>query len=200
MDKNILPVPEELVNCCFYPPSVIIFNQISDREERRMGKNTQENLKEAFAGESQANRTYLAFAKRAEEDGYSQVAKLFRAAAEAETVHAHNHLRVMKGIQSTKENLQAAINGETHEFKKMYPEMMAAAKGEKNEDAVQTFHYANEVEKIHAALYAKALENLGKNEVLDYYVCPFCGNTVEKVPPEKCPICGAPGKKFMKIA
>ncbi len=165
-----------------------------------MGKNTQENLKEAFAGESQANRSYLAFAKKAEEEGYSQVAKLFRAAAEAETVHAHNHLRVMKGIQSTKENLQQAINGETHEFKKMYPEMIEAAKAEKNDDAVQTFHYANEVEKIHAALYSRALESLGKKEVLDYYVCPFCGNTVEKAPPEKCPICGAPGKKFMKIA
>jgi len=172
---------------------------ILNEKEENMGKNTLENLKEAFAGESQANRTYLAFAKKAEEEGYSQVAKLFRAAAEAETVHAHNHLRVMKGIKSTKENLQAAINGETHEFKKMYPEMMDTGKSEKNEDAIQTFHYANEVEKIHAALYSKVLENLGKNEVLDYYVCPFCGNTVEKAPPDKCPICGAPGKTFMKI-
>jgi rubrerythrin len=182
----------------FPVPPVIIF-YILNEKERTMGKNTLENLKEAFAGESQANRTYLAFAKKAEEEGYSQVAKLFRAAAEAETVHAHNHLRVMKGIKSTKENLQAAINGETHEFKEMYPEMMNAAKSEKNDDAVQTFHYANEVEKIHAALYSKAVENLGKNEVLEYYVCPFCGNTVEKAPPEKCSICGAPGKKFMKI-
>jgi rubrerythrin len=165
-----------------------------------MATNTEQNLKEAFAGESQANRKYLAFAKRAEEEGYAQIAKLFRAAAEAETVHAHNHLRVLKGIRSTKENVQEAIEGETHEFKKMYPEMMEKAKSEKNNDALQTFHYANEVEKIHASLYTKALENLGKNEVLDYYVCPFCGNTVEKAPPEKCPICGTPGKKFMKIA
>jgi rubrerythrin len=165
-----------------------------------MGTKTEESLKEAFAGESQANRKYLAFSKKAEEEGFSQVAKLFRAAAEAETVHAHNHLRVLKGIRSTKENIQEAINGETHEFKKMYPEMIEKARAEKNNDGVQTFHYANEVEKIHAALYTKALQNLGKNEVVDYYVCPFCGNTVEKTPPEKCPICGAPGKKFMKIA
>lgn len=164
-----------------------------------MGAKTEGYLKEAFAGESQANRTYLAFSKKAEEEGFPQVAKLFRAAAEAETVHAHNHLRVLKGVKSTKENLQAAINGETHEFKKMYPEMITEAKAEKKDDAVQTFHYANEVEKIHASLYQKALEALGKNEVVDYYVCPFCGNTVEKAPPEKCPICGAPGKKFIKI-
>jgi len=164
-----------------------------------MEKNTEENLKEAFAGESQANRKYLAFSKKAEEEGFPQVAKLFRAAAEAETVHAHNHLRVMKGIRSTKENVQEAISGETHEFHKMYPEMMNQAKAEKNDEAFQTFHYANEVEKIHAALYTKVLENLGKNEAVDYYVCPFCGNTVEKAPPEKCPICGAPGKKFFKI-
>ena len=164
-----------------------------------MEKNTEENLKEAFAGESQANRKYLAFSKKAEEEGFPQVAKLFRAAAEAETVHAHNHLRVMKGIRSTKENVQEAISGETHEFHKMYPEMMNQAKAEKNDEALQTFHYANEVEKIHAALYTKVLENLGKNEAVDYYVCPFCGNTVEKAPPEKCPICGAPGKKFFKI-
>jgi len=165
-----------------------------------MGENSKNNLKEAFAGESQANRKYLAFAKKAEEEGHPQVAKLFRAAAEAETVHAHNHLRVLKGIRSTKENLQEAINGETHEFKQMYPEMMEKAKAEKDTEALQTFHFANEVEKIHAGLYSKALEHLGKNEVVDYYVCPVCGNTVEKAPPEKCPICGAPGKRFIKIA
>jgi rubrerythrin len=183
----------------FSSPSVIIFYHFNEKE-RMMVKNTQENLKEAFAGESQANRKYLAFAKKAEEEGYPQVAKLFRAAAEAETVHAHNHFRVMKGIKSTKENLQDAIGGETHEFKEMYPEMIEKAKAEKNDEAFQTFHFANSVEKIHAGLYSKALENLGKNEVVDYYVCPVCGNTVEKAPPEKCPICGAPGKKFIKIA
>ena len=165
-----------------------------------MGTKTEGNLKEAFAGESQANRKYLAFGKKAAEEGYAQVAKLFRAAAEAETVHAHNHLRVLKGIKSTKENLQEAISGETHEFKTMYPGMIEAAKSEKDETAFQTFHFANQVEKIHASLYSKALENLGKNEALDYYVCPVCGNTVEKTAPDKCPICGTPGKKFIKIA
>ena len=165
-----------------------------------MGTKTEENLKEAFAGESQANRKYLAFAKKAGEEGYAQVAKLFRAAAEAETVHAHNHLRVLKGIKSTKENLQEAIGGETHEFKIMYPGMMEAAKSEKDDAGLRTFHFANEVEKIHASLYSKALESLGKNEVVDYYVCPVCGNTVEKAAPDRCPICGAPGKSFIKIA
>ncbi len=164
-----------------------------------MASKTEGNLKEAFAGESQANRRYLAFSKMADEEGYSQVAKLFRAAAEAETVHAHNHLRVLKGIKSTRENLQEAISGETYEFKTMYPGMIEAAKAEKNDAAFQTFHFANQVEKIHAALYSKALGNLGKNEALDYYVCPVCGNTVEKAAPEKCPICGTPGKNFIKI-
>jgi len=164
-----------------------------------MGTNSIENLMEAFAGESQANRRYLAFAKKAEDEGYPQIARLFRAAAEAETVHAHNHLRALKGIHSTKENVQEAINGETHEFKKMYPEMMEKAKAEKHDDAFRSFNYANEVEKIHAALYTRALENLGKNEIVDYYVCPVCGNTVEKTAPEKCPICGTPGSKFSKI-
>ena len=164
-----------------------------------MGKSSEENLKEAFAGESQANRKYLAFAKKAEEEGYLQVAKLFRAAAEAETVHAHNHLRVMKGIRPTRENLQEAISGETHEFKKMYPEMMERAKAEKNNEAFQTFRFANAVEKIHADLYTRGLETLGKNEELDYFVCPICGNTVEKAPPESCPICGTAGKSFVKI-
>ena len=111
-----------------------------------MGTKSEENLKEAFAGESQANRKYLAFAKKADEERYAQVAKLFRAAAEAETVHAHNHLRVLKGINSTKENLQDAIGGETHELKSMYPGMMEAAKSEKNDAAFRTFNFANEVE------------------------------------------------------
>src|SRR5512144_113822 len=125
-------------------------------KEEIIVSDTLRNLQEAFAGESQANRKYLAFAKKAEEEGHPQVAKLFRAAAEAETVHAHNHLRVLKGVRGTRENLQDAIAGETHEFKKMYPEMMAEAKAEKNDDAYQSFHFANSVEKIHAALYQKA--------------------------------------------
>jgi rubrerythrin len=160
---------------------------------------TMDNLKEAFAGESQANRKYLAFARKADDEGYAQVARLFRAAADAETVHAHAHLRVMKGIGSTQENLDHAIEGETEEFKSMYPRMMEEAKSEGNDAAYQSFAYANAVEEIHAGLYKKALDNLGKNEETDYYVCQGCGNTVEGEPPEKCPICGAPRKMFKKI-
>src|SRR4030043_227287 len=117
-------------------------------------------LKEAFAGESQANRKYLAFAAKADQEGSPQVARLFRAAAEAETVHAHNHLRALNGIGSTKENLQGAIAGETHEFKTMYPEMIEAAKAEGNKEAERSFNFANEVEKIHAGLYQKMLDGL----------------------------------------
>lgn len=160
---------------------------------------TTDDLKDAFAGESQANRKYLAFAKKAEEEGYGQVAKLFRAAAEAETVHAHNHLRVLDGIRSTKENIQEAINGETHEFTNMYPAMIENAKKEGNKKAEQSFTFANKVESIHANLYQRALDNLGKNEVVDYYVCQVCGNTVEKEAPDSCAICGAPKDKFKLI-
>ena len=131
---------------------------------------TEENLKTAFAGESQANRKYLAFAKKAEEEGHKAVAKLFRAAAEAETVHAHNHLRELKGIKSTKENLQEAIEGESHEFLSMYPEMIEQAKAEDQKGALRSFQIANEVEKVHHALYKKALENLGNNADTDYYI------------------------------
>ena len=164
------------------------------------GSQSEKNLKDAFAGESQANRRYLAFAKKAEEEGYKQVATLFRAAAEAETVHAQSHLRVLGGVKSTKENIQEAIAGETHEFKKMYPEFLAKAKAEGIKPAEMSFDYANQVEKIHAALYEKALANLGKNEAVDYYVCPVCGDTVEGKPPDKCPICNTPGSKFVKVA
>lgn len=165
-----------------------------------MSTKTEQFLKEAFAGESQANRRYLAFAIKAEQEGYPQVARLFRAAAEAETIHAHNHLRALKGIRSTKENLEEAIAGETHEFKKMYPEMIEAAKQEGNKEAERTFHYANEVEKIHAGLYQNLLNNLGKTqENFPYYVCPVCGYTAEKEPPGACPICGAKGERFKKI-
>ncbi|NWF52114.1 MAG: rubrerythrin family protein [Nitrospirae bacterium] len=160
---------------------------------------TEKNLEDAFAGESQANRKYLAFAKKAEQEGYKQVAKLFRASAEAETIHAHNHLRILGGIKSTKENLESAINGETYEFEKMYPQMIEDAQNEGKKNALQSFQYANEVEKIHAGLYKKALENLGKNPEVDYYVCQVCGNTVEGEPPDKCPICGALKNMFKKI-
>jgi rubrerythrin len=159
-----------------------------------------DNLKSAFAGESQANRKYLAFAKKADEEGFKQVAKLFRAAAEAETVHAHNHLRVMGGIKSTKENIQEAIGGETHEFTRMYPQMIEEAKKEGNKQALQSFEIASKVEKVHADLYQKVLNNLGKNENIDYYVCQVCGNTVEKAAPDKCSICGALKSMFAKIS
>ena len=161
---------------------------------------TMENLKNAFAGESQANRKYLAFAKKADDEGYPQIANLFRAAAEAETVHAHNHLRALKGIRSTKENLNEAIEGETHEFVNMYPEMIEAAKAEGNKEAERTFRYANEVEKMHANLYQRLLDNLDSiKETYAYYVCPVCGYTAEKEPPGSCPICGTKGELFKKI-
>ncbi len=161
---------------------------------------TEQFLKEAFAGESQANRKYFAFATKADQEGYPQVARLFRAAAEAETIHAHNHLRVLKEIKSTKENLQGAIDGETHEFKKMYPEMIEAAKAEGQTDAVRSFNFANEVEKVHAQLYQKLLDGLGKpQENYPFYICPVCGYTAEKEPPGTCPVCGTKGEMFKKI-
>jgi rubrerythrin len=162
---------------------------------------SEEYLKDAFAGESQANRRYLAFAAAAEKEGYPQVARLFRAAAEAETVHAHNHLKVLKGIRSTKENLAEAVAGETHEFKSMYPEMIEAARAEGNKDAERSFHFANEVEKVHARLYQKLLDSLGTaKESYSYFVCPVCGYTAEGVPPDACPICGTRGKMFKEVS
>jgi len=160
---------------------------------------TMDDLKNAFAGESQANRKYLAFAKKADEEGYKQVARLFRAAADAETIHAHSHLRVMDGIRTTKENIQEAIEGETHEFTKMYPQMIENAKKEGNGKAQKSFEHANKVESIHANLYQKALNNLGENETVDYFVCQVCGNTVENDAPDTCLVCGAPGSNFKLI-
>jgi rubrerythrin len=156
-------------------------------------------LKDAFAGESQANRKYLAFAAAADKEGFSQIARLFRAAAEAETVHAHNHLRALKGIKSTTENLQEAINGETYEFTDMYPEMIKAAQAESNKEAEKSFKFANAVEKIHAGLYKKALTNMDNKDNYPYYVCPVCGYTSEKEAPDTCPVCGTKGKMFKKI-
>jgi rubrerythrin len=164
------------------------------------GSKTQENLKEAFAGESQANRKYLAFAKKADAEGFPQVAKLFRAAGAAETVHAHAHLKAMDGVGSTEENLRAAVDGETHEFKNMYPGMIAAAKEEGFKKAERSFNYANQVEEVHAGLYGKALATLGQEaEPVDYYVCPVCGHTVEGKPTDKCPVCGAPADRFFVV-
>ncbi len=162
-----------------------------------------ESLKHAFAGESQANRRYLAFARKAEKEGFRQVAKLFRAAAEAETIHALNHLRIMGEIKSTAENLDAAVSGETFEYKKMYPEYLSIAKQEGKRQAAWSFDVANKVEEVHAGLFSKAVDAVRNNTKLaeiDYYVCNVCGNTVEGAAPETCPICGAPKSKFFKVA
>ncbi|UCG04898.1 MAG: rubrerythrin family protein [Desulfobacterales bacterium] len=160
---------------------------------------SEQNLKNAFAGESQANRKYLAFAKKADQEGYSQVAKLFRAAAEAETVHAHAHLRTLKGIGGTADNLREALAGETHEFKSMYPAMIEDAKAEDNKAALRSFEYANAVEKVHADLYQKALDSLDNLETADYWVCSVCGYTCESEAPDECPVCKAKKKAFFKV-
>ena len=165
-----------------------------------MGK-TDENLKAAFAGESQANRLYLAFAQKAEEEGYTQAAKLFKAAAEAETIHALNHVRITGQVKSTLDNLGTAVTGETFEFKKMYPEYISTAKQEGNKQASWSFDVASKVEQVHAELYQKAIDALKSKkqlEKVDYYVCSVCGNTVEGTPPDRCPICGSPKEKFFK--
>ncbi len=159
---------------------------------------TEKNLQDAFAGESQANRKYLAFAKKAETEGFKQAAKLFRAAAAAETIHAHNHLRELGVVKSTRENLLEAINGESYEFQKMYPRMIVDAKAEENAGALRSFNYANDVEKVHAALYQKALDSLGRNVETDYYVCQVCGYTAEGESPDDCPVCKAKKQAFKK--
>jgi len=161
---------------------------------------SEDALKEAFAGESQANRIYLAYAIKADQEGHSQVARLFRAAAEAETVHAHSHLRALNKVLGTRENLQEAIDGETHEFKSMYPAMIETAKAEGNKAAERSFFFANEVEKIHAKLYQELLDQLEiSREAHPYFVCQVCGYTVGKAVPESCPVCGAKGKMFKKV-
>ncbi|MBN1435328.1 rubrerythrin family protein [Candidatus Fermentibacterales bacterium] len=159
-----------------------------------------ECLEEAFAGESQANRKYLAFARKADREGHPQVARLFRAAAAAETVHAHNHLAAMGGIGGTRENLEEAIGGETHEFRSMYPGMIETAERAGDAKALRSFRYANEVEKIHAALYQGLLDTIeGDQEEFPYYVCPVCGHTAERGAPEVCPICGTKGSMYERI-
>jgi rubrerythrin len=162
---------------------------------------TLEDLKTAFAGESQANRKYLAFAKKAEAEGFQQIAKLFRAAAEAETIHALAHLQNMGGVGSTAENLQAAVAGETYEFTEMYPPMVEQAEKEGHKGKAALGH-ARDVEKIHAGLFQKALEKLQAGsdlESLDIYVCPVCGDIEWGSPPAKCPVCGAPASRFQKL-
>jgi rubrerythrin len=163
---------------------------------------TIENLKTAFAGESQANRKYLAFARKAEKDGYPVIAKLFRAAAEAETIHALSHLQNMGGIGSTLDNLKEAFAGETYEYSDMYPPMAEQAKSE-NHKSKTMLDYALKAEKVHADLYKQALEALqsGKDlSEMDVYLCPVCGHLEFGKPPEKCPICGVAAAKYQKIA
>lgn len=162
-----------------------------------MSNKTLENLMAAFAGESQANRKYLAYAKKAEAEGCINAAKLFKAAADAETLHAHKHFEVAGKLKSTVENLKDAVNGETYEFKDMYPEFLKVAQEEGNKEAVRTFEYALKAEEVHARLYQEALANVDNKEEVFYYLCPVCGN-IEKVVPEKCFICNVPGSKFIK--
>ena len=156
-------------------------------------------LKEAFAGESQANRKYLAYAEKADRDGHPQVARLFRAAAAAETVHAHNHLKALKAIGTTEDNLKDAIAGETHEFKSMYPEMIEQARTEGHKQAERSFHFALEVEKVHGELYKSMLDNLSSAGDFPYFVCPVCGFTAGRGAPDTCPVCGTKGSMFEKV-
>lgn len=161
-----------------------------------------DNLQTAFAGESQANQRYNGFAAKAQKEGFKTVAKLFRAAAAAETVHAQNHLQAMEGVGATQDNVKAAMAGEAEEFKTMYPDFVEVAQQEGNKEAERTFDYAMQVEKIHHELYSKALEALTGGSDLPFkhmFVCRGCGNTVEDQAPDKCPICGAPKSWFMWI-
>jgi len=158
---------------------------------------TLDNLMAAFAGESQANRKYLAYAKQAEKDGKVNAAKLFKAAADAETLHAHKHFETAGKVGDTLSNLKDAVAGETYEYKDMYPEFLATAKEEGNQAAVKTFSFALAAEEVHAKLYQEALDSLDSSEEVFYYLCPVCGN-IEKAVPDKCPICGVPGDKFIK--
>lgn len=162
---------------------------------------TKANLQEAFAGESQANRKYLAFAKKAEQDGFPIVARLFRAASEAETIHALAHLANMDGIGSTADNLKAAFEGETYEAHHMYPPMVAQAQAE-NHRAKRMFEMAGKAEAVHAKLYAMALQAVktGKDISADaFYLCPTCGNVEMGAAPATCPICGTKGDRFQKM-
>jgi rubrerythrin len=160
---------------------------------------TADFLRSAFAGESQTNRKYLAYAAKAEEEGYPQAARLFRAAAESETVHAHNYLRALMEIRNTRDNLQEALAVETNACQNRIPEMMAAARAEGNPEAEKLFRYTLESEKIHARLFQKLLDTLEKpGEAISYYICSECGHTAEKQPPKVCPVCSAGGQLYRK--
>jgi rubrerythrin len=160
---------------------------------------TEDNLKEAFAGESQAYQRYIAYAQRAADEYKEGVYKLFQAVAESERIHARRHLSYLKGIRSTAENLQEAIGGEPREFETMYPRMVAEAKEEKEEGPEISFSHASEVEKVHHALFKKALKDPEKFPVQHYFICNACGYIAVKKPPDKCPVCGAVKKGFYKV-
>lgn len=160
---------------------------------------SQENLKASFAGESQANRKYTAFAEKAEKEGYSKVSRLFKAVAEAETIHALRQLQVMSGVKDTKENLKSALEGETYEFTVMYPEFIEEAEKEGAKEAKIAFHFANEAEKEHGKLFEKALNALEEGSDFPaegFALCPVCGYVAENEAPDRCPICNTPGEKF----
>jgi rubrerythrin len=167
--------------------------------QSKASSQTEINLLQAFAGESQANRKYLAFAKQAEKEGLPQMARLFRAAAEAETVHALAHLRALGSIGTTEENLRAALAGETFEFTEMYPPMIRTAEEEGHSAAQRSFTYANSVEVKHASLYRQALEQMSAMKETDYYVCSVCGYTCSDEAPGSCPICGSSAKVFSRV-
>ncbi len=158
---------------------------------------TMKNLMEAFAGESQANRKYTAYAKKAEAEGKLNAAKLFKAASDAETLHALKEFEVAGKIGATSDNLMDAVAGETHEYQSMYPDFIKDAEEEGNRAAATVFTFAMKAEEVHARLYQEALENIDQTEEVFYYLCPLCGN-IEKSVPEKCSICGIPGDKFIK--
>lgn len=161
---------------------------------------TKDNLQAAFAGESQANRKYLAFSEKATKEGLTKVGRLFQAVAEAETIHALKHLQVMNGVGSTVENLQEAVGGEYYEYMEMYPAFIAEAREEGNKAAEYSFSNANEAEKIHHQLYEKALQVVSEGQDFpaeEFYLCPVCG-WVGSEAPDRCPICGTPSKAFKK--
>ena len=164
--------------------------------------NTTDDLKEAFAGESQANQKYRAFARKAEQDGLPNIARLFRTTAEAERIHAEGHLRSLAGVGATADNLKAAIEGETYEYTTMYPPMVERAEAA-NHRAKHMFAYAVKAEAVHAELYKRALEAASQGKDLadeHFYLCPVCGQIEFGVPPERCPICGTPGTKYVEVA
>lgn len=163
---------------------------------------TIDDLKEAFAGESQANRRYLAYGEQAAKDGFPGVAKLFRAVAAAETIHALAHLRAMDGVGGTVANLTEAMAGEKHEFTEMYPPMLAQAETEGHKRAARSMRFALEVEKVHYDLFAKALAAVsGGTDLADVHtrVCPHCGHTVIGEAPDACPVCGAKGERYLEV-